>query len=70
MTTLRERTEQNRRDDLAHVICKTFHEFAKGEPKQFTEADWEDKFAYWRFYRASSIAVENLLTKYKIEAVK
>jgi hypothetical protein len=61
--------DKNLKIDLSGVICKTFYEFAIKEPKQFNEPDkgWEYWATYFRFNRASSMAVDNLLEGYEIK---
>ena len=56
--------------DLRRIICKTFYEFAKKEPAQFQDANWQDSFTYWRFDRASMIAVDNILKEYDVMPCK
>jgi len=58
--------DRNLAVDLRSIIRKTFHEFVKKEPTQFTDANWNDPFTCYRFDRASILAAENLLKEYDI----
>jgi len=49
--------------NLTDVICETFHFFAKEEPLQFNEVDWQDSFSYWRFHRPAIIAINKIVEK-------
>lgn len=66
-----ERDKMHLKFDLSDLICKTFHKFAKEEPTQFDkpEKGWDYWATYYKFKRASDVAVNNLLAEYEIEKI-
>ena len=69
--TTKKRRIRNLEIDLKTIICETFHEFAKREPEMFElpKEGWEYWATYYRFSRASMIAVDNILKEYRIEPI-
>ena len=69
LTVKEKRKQENFKIDLRKIICKTFYEFAKREPTQFNKPkkSWDYWATYWRFDRASMIAVDNILKEYDLK---
>ena len=58
-------------DELRTLLCTTLHDFAKKEPTQFQDADWQnDEFTYWRFDRVSMQIADKLLDQYEMKKSK